>query len=64
MFRGLEADFLAVDFSKRSGNLLVTWKNVALNLNRMLRVTNILVCKIQSARGVLLSGSQPQENCF
>ena len=34
-------------------------ENVAVNLNRMLRVTKILLPKIQSARKILLSGNQP-----
>ena len=34
-------------------------ENVAVNLNRMLRMTKILLSKIQSARKILLSGNQP-----
>ena len=38
---------------------MFTCENVALNLNRMFRVTKILLCQIQSARKILLSGNQP-----
>ena len=34
-------------------------ENVALNLNGMLRLTNVLLCQMQSAQKILLSGNQP-----
>ena len=55
----LKADFHSVEFSDWTGNPLFTCENVALNLNRMLRLTNVLLCQIQSARKILLSGNQP-----
>ena len=42
-----------------TGNPLFTCKNVTLDLKRMLRITKILLCQIQSARKILLSGTQP-----
>ena len=55
----LKADFHSVEFSDWTGIPLLTCENVALNLNRMLRVTNVLSFQIQSARKILLSGNQP-----
>ena len=48
----LKADFHTVEFSDWIGNPLFTFENVALNLNRLLRVTNVLLlpCQIQSSR--------------
>ena len=57
--RGIKADFYTVEFSDWTGNPLFTCENAALNLNRMLRVANVLLCQIQSARKILLSGNQP-----
>ena len=55
----LKADFHSVEFSNLTGNPLLMCENVTLNLKRMLRVTKILVSKIQSARKILLSRNQP-----
>ena len=55
----LKTDFSAVEFSDWTGNPLFTSEKVALNLNRMLLMTKILLSKIQSARKILLSGNQP-----
>ena len=57
----VKADFHSVEFSDWTGSLLFTCKNVALNLSRMLRVSNVLLCQIQPARKILLSGNQPLE---
>ena len=56
---GLKADFHSVEFSDWTENPLLMCENVAVNLNRMLRVTKVLLSKIQSAWKILLSGSQP-----
>ena len=53
------ADFHSVEFSHWTGYPLFTCENVVLNLNRMLRVTNIVFCQIQSAWKILLTGNQP-----
>ena len=55
----VRADFHSVEFSDWMGNLLFTCEHVALNLNRILHVSNISLCQIQSTRRVLLSVSQP-----
>ena len=55
----LKADFHSVEFSDWTGNPLFMCENTALNLNRMPRVTNILLSQIQSARKILLNRSQP-----
>ena len=49
----------SVEFSDWTGNPLLTCEKVALDLKRMLRVSNNLLCQIQSARKILLSGNQP-----
>ena len=46
----LKADFHSVESSERTGNLLFTIEIVALNLNKMLRVTDLLLCLFLSAR--------------
>lgn len=55
MFRAMSllADFHSVEFSGGTGNLLFMRESIALNLNRKLRVTNPLLCKISSARKIL-----------
>ena len=55
----LKVDFHSVEFSDWTGNPLLMCENVAVNLNKMLRVTKILLSKIQSARKILLSGNHP-----
>ena len=47
-------------FSDWKGNPLFRCENVALKLNRMLRATNVLLCQIQFARKILLSGNSPK----
>ena len=42
--RTLKTDFHSVEFSERTGNLLFTKENVALNLNRILCVTDVFNC--------------------
>ena len=54
-----KADFHSVEFSDWTGHPLFTCEIVALNLNRMLRVTKTLLCQIQFAQKILLSGNQP-----
>ena len=54
----LLAMFQSVEFSDRTGNPLFTCEDVALNLKRMLRMSNNLLCPIQSAWKILLSGNQ------
>ena len=46
----LRTDFHSVEFSDWTGISLFVCENVGMILNRMLRVTNILLPKIQSAR--------------
>ena len=41
----VKADFHSVEFSDWTGNLLFTCEDVALDLNRMLRVTNFYCVK-------------------
>ena len=55
----VKADFHSVESSERTGNLLFTTETVALNLNKILRVTDLLLCLFLSARKILLSGNQP-----
>ena len=54
-----KANFLSVESSERTGNLLFTRESVALNLNKMLRVTDLSLCKFPSGLKILLSGNQP-----
>ena len=54
-----KADFHSVEFFDWTGNPLFACENVAVNLNRLLRMGNISLCKIQSARKIPLSGNQP-----
>ena len=52
----LKADFHSVEFFVDwTGNPLFTCENVALDLKRMLRVSNNLLCQIQSAQKILQS---------
>ena len=46
----IKADFYSVEFSDWTGNPLLLCENVAMNMNRMFRVTKILLSKIPSAR--------------
>ena len=55
----IKADFHLVEFSDWTGNPLITCEHVALNFNSMIEVTSALLCQIQSARKILLSGNQP-----
>ena len=57
----VRADFHSVEFSNWTGNPLFVCENVAVVLNRMSRVTNILLSEIQSTRKILLRGNQPSE---
>ena len=50
--------FHSVGFSDWTGISLFMRESVAVNLNRMLRVTRILLSKIHSARKFLPSGNQ------
>ena len=54
----VRADFHSVESSKWTENLLFTWENVAVNLNRAFHVINFLLCKTPSARKILPSGNQ------
>ena len=58
-YQRLKADFHSVVFFDWTGNPLLMCENVAMNWNRMLRVSKILLSKIQSARKIVLSGIQP-----
>ena len=51
----VKADFLSVEFSNWTGNPLFMCENVAMTLNRISHVTNILLSKIQSTWKILLS---------
>ena len=51
-----------VEFSDWKGDPLFTCKDVALSLNRMLRVTNNLLCQFQSARKILPSGNHRSQD--
>ena len=55
----VKADFHSVEFSDWTGNPLLMCENFAVNLNRTLRVTKVLLCKIWPVRKILLSGNQP-----
>ena len=48
-------------FSDWTGNPLLMCENVAVNLNRILRVTKSLLSKIQPGRKIRLSGNRPVE---
>ena len=54
----ITADFHSVEFSELTGNPLSPRENIALNLNKILCLTSISFCNIQSARKILLSGNQ------
>ena len=45
----VKADFHSVEFSDWTGNPLLMCENAAVNLNRMLGMTKILLSKIQCA---------------
>ena len=55
----LKADFHLVAFSDWTVNPLFTCENVAMILNRMSRVTNILLSKNSVPYKIQLSGNQP-----
>ena len=55
----VKSDFHSIEFSVWTGNLLFTWENVVLNLNRVLRMTNILLSKIKPAQKFPLTGNCP-----
>ena len=55
----IKTDSHSLEFSDWTENPLFVSENVAVMLNRMLRVTKNLLSKIQSARKILLRGSQP-----
>ena len=58
-----KADFNSVEFSDWIRNSLLMCKIVAVNLNRMLLVTKLLLTKFHSAPKILLSGHQPLQSC-
>ena len=58
----VKADFHSEDVSDWTGNPLFTCENVALNLNIMLRVTNILLQKNAVRSENPLNGNLPLEN--
>ena len=53
----VKADFQSVEFSERAEILLFVGENVTLKLNRMLRLSNILLSKIPLARKIPLTGN-------
>ena len=55
----VKANFQSVEFSERAEILLFTRENVALKLNRLLRLSNILLSKIPPARKFQLTGDWP-----
>ena len=55
----VKANFQLVGFSERAEILLFRRENVALKLNRLLRLSNILLCKILPARKIPLTGNWP-----
>ena len=60
----VKAAFHSVEVSDWTGNPLLMCENVAVILNRMSRVTNILLSKIQSARKNLLKASLNDVTAF
>ena len=58
----LQADFHSAEFPDWTRNPLFVCENDSLNLNRMVCVTNISLCQIQSAWKILLSGKQPLDS--
>ena len=62
--RPLKANFQSVEFSERPEILLFTRENVALKLNRLLRLSNISLSKIPPARDIPLTGNWPLERKF
>ena len=55
----VKANFQSVEFSERAEILLFTTENVALKLNRLLRLSNISLSKIPPARDIPLTGNWP-----
>ena len=55
----LKANVQSVEFSERAEILLFTRENVALKLNRLLRLSNISFSKIPPAWDVPLTGNWP-----
>ena len=55
----VKADFQSVEFSERVEILLFTREDVALKLNRLLRLSIILLSKIPPARKIPLTGNWP-----
>ena len=53
----LKADFQSVQFSERAEILLFAGGNVALKLNRYLRLSNFLLSKIPHARKIPMTGN-------
>ena len=53
----IKANFQSVEFSERAEILLFTRENVALKLNRLLRLSNFLLSKIPPARKIPLTGN-------
>ena len=53
----LKVDFQSVEFSERVEILLFAGENVALKLNRQLRLSNFLLSKIPPARKIPLTGN-------
>ena len=56
------ADFQSMEFSKRAEILLSSRENVALKLNRQLRLSNLALSKIPPARKIPLTGNWPYKN--
>ena len=59
LYLTFKANFQSVEFSERAEILLFTRENVALKLNRLLRLSNILLSKITPARKFQLTGDWP-----
>ena len=59
MFGCIKANFQSVEFSERAVILLFTREKVALKLNRLLRLSNILLSKIPPDRKFQLTGDWP-----
>ena len=59
----IKANFQSVEFSERAEILLFTRENVALKMNRLLRLSNISLSKIPPARDIPLTGNLPLDCC-
>lgn len=52
-----KADFQSVEFSEQTGTSVVDRRNIALNLNRKVYLSNLLLWKLQPIRKIPVTGS-------